>query len=56
MADECLGFILFTNDHMIDNVDGVEYDQPACGGFSINVNNELVFNRNVTPQLSAFIR
>jgi len=47
MADKCLGFMLFTNGHMIDGVDGVEYDQPACGGFSINVNSGLVFEQFV---------
>lgn len=37
--------MLFINGHMIDGVDGVKYDQPAYGGFSINVNNGLIFEQ-----------
>lgn len=47
MADKCLGFMLFTNGHMIDGVHGVEYDQSACESFSINVNSGLVFKQFV---------
>lgn len=30
---------------MIKDVDEVDYDQPTCGGFSLSVNNEIVFEQ-----------
>ena len=45
MADKILGFMLFMNGNMIDGIDGIDYDQPACGGFTISVNSGIVFEQ-----------
>lgn len=37
--------MLFMKDNIIDGVDEVDYDQLACGGFTISVNNEIVFEQ-----------
>uniref|UniRef100_A0A9I9EM88 Uncharacterized protein n=1 Tax=Cucumis melo TaxID=3656 RepID=A0A9I9EM88_CUCME len=30
---------------MIDGIDGINYDQPTCGGFTISVNSGIVFEQ-----------
>uniref|UniRef100_A0A9I9EAK7 Uncharacterized protein n=1 Tax=Cucumis melo TaxID=3656 RepID=A0A9I9EAK7_CUCME len=45
MTDKILGFMFFMNGNMIDDIDGIDYDQPACGGFTISVNNGIVFEQ-----------
>ena len=40
-----MGFMLFVNGNMIDGSDGIDYDQPACGGFTISVNSGIVFEQ-----------
>ena len=44
-GDKILGFRLFINDNMIDGLDRVDYDQPACGGFTISVNSGIIFEQ-----------
>uniref|UniRef100_A0A9I9EKP0 Uncharacterized protein n=1 Tax=Cucumis melo TaxID=3656 RepID=A0A9I9EKP0_CUCME len=45
MTYKILRFMLFMNCNMIDGIDGINYDQPACGGFTIRVNSGIVFEQ-----------
>ena len=42
MTDKYVSFMLFTNVHMINGDNGVDYDQPPCGNFIINVKSGIV--------------
>ncbi|XP_022152034.1 disease resistance protein RGA2-like [Momordica charantia] len=43
-----LSAVLYMNGCMVEGVNGVEYDRPPCGGFTINVMMELlVYVRNI---------
>ena len=45
MTDKYVSFMLFTNCHIIDGVYGVDFDQPLCRNFSLNVNTRIVFEQ-----------
>ena len=45
MTNKYVSFLLFTNGHMIDGGDVVDYDQPPCGNFSMNLNSWIVFEQ-----------
>ena len=45
MTNKYVPFMSITNSHMFDGVHEVDYDQPPCGNFSINVNSGIIFEQ-----------